>query len=173
MTERGRGVALAVSITLNVVLIAAIVAGLWMARQAWRDRIGRRPPELYQAASALPGPDQANLRDDMRDAARTARSDFREARALRRKAAELAAAPAYDRVAVLSALRESNAAEMRGRAKLDERLTGVFAQLSPHERKVLAPSLEHRSRGLRSSRGRDRQRGEHERSEHPGAEPVS
>lgn len=165
MTERGKGIALAVSITLNVVLIAAVVAGLWMAREAWRDRMDHRGPPLFEAARTLPKADQDRLRADMRAAAGEARADFREAKALRKKAADLAAATPYDRGAVLEALRGANAAEMRGRGKLDDRLTAVFQGLSPEARKVLAPGFEHRSRGLRDrNRGRDR----HERGEGPG-----
>jgi uncharacterized membrane protein len=146
----GRNVALALSVTLNVVLIAAIVAGLWMAREAWRDRGDRHGPDLFEAASTLPGAEQDKLRDDMRDAAHAARADFHQARDLRRQAAAAAAAQPYDRGAVLQALRQANAAEMRGRGKLDERLTTVFETLSPRARKTLAPGLEHRSRRLHS-----------------------
>lgn len=154
MNERGKGLALAVSVILNVVLIAAVVAGLWMAREAWRDRVERRGPPLYVAARSLPKADQDKLRNDMREAALSARGDFRQAREQRRKAAELAAAPSYDRVAVLAALRAANAAEMRGRGKLDDRLTTLFDSLSPQARKTLAPGFEHHSRRLRE-RGRE------------------
>ena len=154
MTERGKGIVLAVSVTLNVLLIAAVVAGLWMAREAWRDRVERRGPELFEIARTLPKADQDKLRGDMREAANAARNDFHQARDLRRKAARLAAEPTYDRDAVLGALREANAAEMRGRGKLDDRLTTLFQTLSPEARKLLAPGLEHRSRGLRDRRTR-------------------
>jgi uncharacterized membrane protein len=166
MTERGKGIALAVSVTLNVVLVAAVVAGLWMAREAWRDRMEHRGPPLFEAARTLPRADQDRLRGDMRAAAGEARADFREARELRRKAAELAAAPNYDRDAVLQALRAANAAEMRGRGKLDDRLTTVFEGLSPQARKVLAPGFEHRSRGLRDG---GRGHGRHDHGEGPPA----
>jgi len=155
MSERGKGIALAVSVILNVVLIAAVVAGLWMAREAWRDRLERRGPPLFVAARTLPKADQDKLRDDMREAALAARGDFRQARELRRKAAQLAAAPTYDRAAVLAALQGANAAEVRGRGKLDDRLTTVFQALSPQARATLAPGLEHHSRRLR-----DRDRGQ-------------
>jgi uncharacterized membrane protein len=175
MTESGKGVALAVSLTLNVVLIAAIVAGLWMAREAWRDRMEHRGPPLFEAARTLPKADQDKLRADMRAAAGDARADFHQARELRRKAAQLAAAPAYDRAAVLAALRAANAAEMRGRGKLDDRLTTVFQGLSPEARKVLAPGFEHRSRGIRDrDRGRDRhQRGESSSDGPPPADAAA
>lgn len=155
MSERGKGMALAISVILNVVLIGAIVAGLWMAREAWRDRLERRGPPLYVAARSLPKTEQDKLRNDMRAAALAARGDFHQARELRRKAAQLAAAPAYDRAAVLAALQGANAAEMRGRSKLDDRLTTVFQGLNPQARKTLAPGFEHRSRRLRDH-GRDR-----------------
>lgn len=148
MTERGKGLALAISVTLNVVLIAAVAAGLWMARQAWRERMERHGPDLFQAARTLPQADQDKLRADMREAALSARADFHAARDLRRKAAQAAAGASYDRAVVLQTLREANAAEMRGRGKLDERLTAVLATLSPQARRTLAPGLEHRSRRL-------------------------
>lgn len=175
MTDRGRTIGLAISVTLNVVLICAIAAGLYMARQAWRDHMDRRGPPLFETARALPKADQARLRGEMRAAAHASRPEFHEARELRRKAAELAAAPTYDREAVLAALRAANAAEMRGRDRLNERLTAVFQDLSPEARTKLAPEFEHRPRGMRGRRGDhgDGGRpgdGKHDRS--PAAEPA-
>lgn len=169
MTERGKTIGLAVSITLNVVLICAIVAGLYMARQAWRDRMDRRGPPLFETARTLPKADQDRLRGQMRDAARASKPEFHEARELRRKAARLAAAPTYDRAAVLAALRAANAAEMRGRDRLDERLSAVFEGLSPQARKTLAPGFEHRSRGLRGRPGDGGDRGHRNEDKHDKA----
>jgi len=154
MTPGQKSIALAVSITLNVVLIAAVLGGLYFARQAWRERAERG--HLFQSARELPDADQARLRDQMRLAGREARPQFRLAREHRRKAADLAAAPTYDRAAVLKALTDANAAEMRGRAVLDEQLTEALAGFDTEARRKLAPSLEFRSRGLRGRRGHDR-----------------
>ena len=178
MTDRGKTIGLAVSVTLNVVLICAIVAGLYMARQAWRDRMDRRGPPLFETARTLPKADQDRLRGQMRDAARASKPEFHEARELRRKAARLAAAPTYDRAAVLAALRAANAAEMRGRDRLDERLSAVFERLSPQARKTLAPGFEHRSRGLRGRPGDRGDRGhrnehKHERAPATPAQPAT
>ena len=173
MTDRGKSVGLAVSVTLNVVLICAIVAGLYMARQAWRDHMDRRGPPLFETARALPKADQARLRGQMRAAAHASRPEFHEAREMRRKAAELAAAPNYDREAVLAALRAANAAEMRGRDRLDERLATVFRELSPEARTKLAPEFEHRSRGPRGDRGARGHTGDGKRGDSPAADPAT
>lgn len=154
MTPGQKSIALAVSITLNVVLIAAVIGGLYFARQAWRERAERG--HLFQTARELPDADQTQLRDRMREAGREARPQFRLAREHRRKAAELAAAPTYDRAGVLKELSQGNAAEMRGRAILDEKLTTAFGEMNAESRRKLAPSLEFRSRGMRGRRGHDR-----------------
>ena len=154
MTEGQKSIALAVSVTLNVVLIAAIAGGLFFARQAWKERAERTP--LFQIARTLPAADETLLRDQMRAAGREARPVFRVSREHRRKAAALAAAPAYDRAKVLNELVLANSAEMRARAILDNQLTSALAGLSPESRKKMAPVLEHRSRGMRGRRGRDK-----------------
>lgn len=162
MTPGQKSIALAVSVTLNVVLIAAVAGGLYFARQAWKERAERAP--LFHAARELPQADQDRLRDQMRAAGREARPQFRLARQHRKKAAELAAATAYDRTRVLNELSQANAAEMRGRTILDNQLVSALAGMSAQSRQTLAPSLEHRSRGMRGRRGRDRRDG-------PGAPP--
>lgn len=168
MSEQTKTIALAVSVTLNVVLIAAVVGGLYFAKQAWKERGDRGAAPLFETARALPQEDQDRLREGMRAAARTARPEFRASREHRKRAAELAAAPAYDRTAVLNALSQANAAEMRARTTLDNQLTSQFAGLGPEERKTLAPVLERRSRGMRGRRGRDRDR-DRDRDEAPDA----
>ncbi len=144
---------LALSLALNLFLLGALVAGGVLAQRAFEDR--RRGPPLFLAARQLPDSSEELLRQRMRDAARDARVDFRAAREARRRASELAAAPSYHRAATLAALQEAAAAETRGRAKLDSRLTEIFSELDPEARKALAPSLARPMRGPgRSGRGR-------------------
>lgn len=168
MTDRSKGVALVISVILNVVLVCAIAAGLYMARQAWRDRPGRHGPPLFETARTLPRADQDRLRDQMRAAARASRPEFQQAREFRRKAAKLAAASTYDRAAVVAALRAANAAEFRGRDKLDERLASVLADLGPEARATLASQLEHRPHGPHGRRGRHGER----QGDHAPADPA-
>lgn len=171
MTERQKGIALAVSVTLNVVLIAAVAGGLYFAQRTFKERIDRAGGSLFEIAKTLPQAEQDALRGSMRAAAERARPEFRVSRDHRRKAAQLAAAPAYDRTAVLDELSRANAAEMRGRATLDNQLTSAMAGLSPESRKKLAPVLEHRSRGMRPRRG-DRNRGRDRGDRPQGPNPA-
>lgn len=159
MTERQKAIALAISVTLNVVLIAAVAGGLYFAQRTFKDRIDRAGGSLFEIAKTLPQAEQDRLRESMRGAADQAKPEFRASREHRKKAARLAASPAFDRNAVLDELSRANAAEMRGRGTLDNQLTTAMAALSPESRAKLAPVLEHRSRGLRGKRDRKRDRG--------------
>jgi uncharacterized membrane protein len=172
MTEGQKTIALAVSITLNVVLMAAVAGGLFLAQRAWKERVDRAGAPLFESARTLPQEDQDRLKSQMRTAAKAARPEFRKSRELRRRAAELAAAPTFDRAAVLAALRDANATEMRARGRLDDSLTSVFNGLSAEERKALAPAFEHRSRGMRGRRG-DRGRDRRDHGDEPDGPPAS
>lgn len=152
---RGVKLWLALSLALNLFLLGALAAGALFAHRALEDR--RRAPPLFVAARSLPAPAEQVVRERLRAAAGDARSDFRAAREARRHAAELAGAADYDREATLAALRQAAAAEMRGRDKLDSRLTEIFADLEPGARKAMAPSLARPMRG--PGRGRHGGRG--------------
>jgi uncharacterized membrane protein len=139
-------IALAVSVLTNAILAAAVVAGVVNFSQALKegDRQRQHTP-LGGVEQQLDPPLRARLKDSMRAVALTAKPDFLEARAARRHAAELAAAPSFDRVATESELIKARAAEERFRARMESGLLDFMQQQSPETRATLAKVLRGRS----------------------------
>jgi uncharacterized membrane protein len=90
----------------------------------------------------------------MRARALEAAPDFREAREARRRAAQLAAAPEFDRKAIEAELARADAAGGRGRAKLQAAMLDFMAPLPADQRAQIAPVLQ--GRHLLRERRRDR-----------------
>ncbi|HUH11198.1 MAG TPA: periplasmic heavy metal sensor, partial [Brevundimonas sp.] len=87
------------------------------------------------------------VKAQLRAAAMQARPDFEEARAARREAIALTGADKFDPVAVAALLERSRASEARGRSRLETGAVETLNQLSPADRKALAPILSrHRAR---------------------------
>ena len=147
MNGKGLKIALIVSIALNLFMLGAVAAGYLVGQKAFRERVNAMP--LFVAARDLPEAEQTRLKASVREAMADARGDFRDARQARRRAVELAGAPRYDKAAVLSALAEARAAEMRGRARLETRLAESFTEFDVEARRKLAPSIARPPRGGR------------------------
>lgn len=145
MTSRSLKIALAVSVALNV-FAATAVGAVWVAR----DKIEHRIAESHKSGRSEPVWDviermDPTVRDQvtaqLRAAAMQARPDFEEARAARREAIALTGAETFDPVAVAALLERSRASEARGRSRLEAGAVEVLSQLSPTDRKALAPIL--------------------------------
>jgi uncharacterized membrane protein len=141
----GAKIALAISLVLNLFLIGAGVSAFVFRERLLHDLHGLRPPTPLNVAARALDPDvRAKLRDAMRSAALTAKPDFVAAREARMKAAELAAAPTYDRAAVKAELVEARNSETHGRGLLDDRLLDFMGTLPPDQRAKLAEALKGR-----------------------------
>ena len=86
------------------------------------------------------------VRTAMRASALAAKPDFEAARAARRQAVELAAAPTLDPAAVTAALDASRAAELRGRTRLEADAVALLATLEPADRAAMSQILKRRGR---------------------------
>jgi len=141
MSSRTTRILLAASLVLNLFLLGAGVGGAVMFDR-FRDREhARRAPALHAAMRELPAERQEALKAVVREAALAARPDFREARQARRRAAELAAAPVFDPVAVRAELTRARDAELRGRAKLEGGLLSAMQGMDAQSRAAVAPAL--------------------------------
>ena len=145
MTSRSLKIALAVSVALNV-FAAAAVGAVWVAR----DKIEHRNAEAHKPGRSEPVWDVIERMDpavrdkvkaQLRAAAMQARPDFDEARAARREAIALTGGETFDPVAVAALLERSRASEARGRSRLETGAVETLNQLSPADRKALAPIL--------------------------------
>jgi uncharacterized membrane protein len=142
MNSQSLKIALAVSVLTNAILAAAVVAGVFGFSQALKEGDKQRQhTPLADVAQQLETPVRAKLKDSMRAVALTAAPDFQEARAARRHAAELAAAPSFDRVATESELIKARAAEERFRARMESGLLDFMQQQTPETRAALAKVL--------------------------------
>lgn len=159
MSSKGLKIALALSVALNLFAAAALVTVT-----VGRDRVEQRvenqskPGREGSFKAVLAGLD-ADVRDQvrarLRASALAARPDFDAARAARRQAIDLAGQPTFDPAAVKVLLEQSRAAELRGRARLEDNAVGVLSELEPDDRKALSIMLaRHGPRG-RNARDRD------------------
>jgi uncharacterized membrane protein len=143
---KGLKVALAISVLMNVFLIGAAVSAIVFRERLLGDQHWFRSPPtpLNVAAHALEPDVRARLHDAMRTEALAAKPDFVAARQARLKAAELAAAPRFDRAAVKAELDLARQAEARGRGRLEDRLLDFMGGLSVDQRAKLAAALKGR-----------------------------
>ena len=137
-----------------------------------RDRIERkiedqrRPGREGPLAEVLADLDPAvrqRVRAALRESALAARPDFEAARAARREAIDVAGQPTLDAARVQTLLEQSRAAEMRGRARLENGAVAVLGTLTPDERKALTPILQRKGdarRAIVHGERNDRQRGD-------------
>lgn len=145
MTSRNLKIALAVSVALNV-FAAAAVGAVWVARDKIEHKVaeahksGRREP-VWDVIERMDPAVRDEVKAQLRAAAMQARPDFEEARAARREAIALTGGETFDPVAVAALLERSRASEARGRSRLETGAVEVLSQLSPTDRKALAPIL--------------------------------
>ena len=145
MTSRSLKIALAVSVALNVFAVAA-GAAVWVTRDKIEDRVaeahkpGRSAP-VWDVIERMDPAVRDKVKAQLRAAAMQARPDFDEARAARREAIALTEAESFDPVAVAALLERSRASEARGRSRLETGAVETLRQLSPADRKALAPIL--------------------------------
>jgi uncharacterized membrane protein len=91
----------------------------------------------------------------MRRSALAAKPDFEAARNARREAIDVAGRPTLDEARVRALLEQSRAAEMRGRARLENDAVAILATLNPEDRKALTPILRRKGDGRRAVAGKD------------------
>ncbi|WP_292083420.1 MULTISPECIES: periplasmic heavy metal sensor [unclassified Brevundimonas] len=145
MTSRSLKIALAVSVALNVFAVAAVGA-VWVSRDKIEHRVaeahksGRNEP-VWDVIERMDPAVRDQVKAQLRAAAMQARPDFEEARAARREAIALTGGETFDPVAVAALLERSRASEARGRSRLETGAVETLNQLSPADRKALAPIL--------------------------------
>jgi uncharacterized membrane protein len=153
MSDRVLKVALAASVLTNAFLGAVAIAGAIYFSQALNQGVqqGQHTP-LAAVAQDLDPDLRVRLKRAMRAVALTAAPDFNEAHEARRKAADLASAPVFDRAAAESELIHARAAEERGRARMETGLLDFMQAQSPAARATLAKALRARA-SLRMAHG--------------------
>lgn len=158
MSPKGLKIALAMSVALNLFAAAALVT-VTVGRDRVEQRVEaqRKPGREGSFKAMLSGLD-ADVRDQvrarLRESALAARPDFDAARAARRQAIDLAGQPTFDPAAVKTLLEQSRAAELRGRARLEDNAVAVLSDLEADDRKALSVILARH--GPRGPRTRDR-----------------
>lgn len=150
MSPKVLKIALAASVALNLFALAA-GATVLVTRAKVEDRIeaqeqasrNRSPMAIISRIS----PEQRErVRQTLKASALAAKPDFEEARAKRRAAVALSAAPTFDPAQVHALLEQSRAAELRGRARLEAEAIRLFGTLGPADRQVLSEILSRRGR---------------------------
>lgn len=144
MASRTIKTALAVSVALNVFLVAGGAAVWLKTRDAARvEQSGRssRTETVLELVNTRPPEVAEPLKVKLREVALPARPDFEQARAARREAIAITASDDFDPAKVNALLETSRAAEARGRAVLETGAVGVLAELQPDDRKALARIL--------------------------------
>jgi uncharacterized membrane protein len=139
--NRGLKIGLAVSILLNVFLICAGFSAAVYAHRKFNNGALPQPSPLAIAARGLDPAQRERLRQLMRVDTNGRKTDFATAREDRRKAAELAAQPNFDRPAIEAQLAAARAADQQGHTKLDAAVLDFMQTLPLDQRVKLAPGL--------------------------------
>lgn len=169
------GIALAISVGINLFAATAAVTALSGQKKVEREldqrREGDRRPSARTLLASLDPDTRQTVRRALREAGLRARPDFQAARAARAEAVEAARADPFDRARVDALLTQSREAEARGKARLETDALVVLESLSPEDRRVVATLLA--GRGGRGGRDGDRtgQKADGPGSEGPRAEP--
>lgn len=146
MERRGLIIGLIVSVGLNLFLLGIGAAVLIQRRHA---EAAQPPASVLQAAARLDPADQAAFRKMLRQEGKRLAPELKSARAARRDAARLMAAPRYDRAAVAADLDRARTAETHARAELESAVLTFAQDLDQDERAALARALK---RGLDTDR---------------------
>jgi uncharacterized membrane protein len=136
----------AVSILLNIFLIAGLMAGA--ARL--HGRRGMMAAGTFRIAGAeLPDAQRDAFRQQMRDARLQARPIILQGKQARADAAALLRAPTLDQTALAAALARARTADVAVRTQMEARAVAFAASLPQTDRAKLADGLERRANGRR------------------------
>ncbi|KPF74877.1 hypothetical protein IP78_13940 [Brevundimonas sp. AAP58] len=145
------GIALAVSVGINLFAATAAVTALSGQRQIERALDQRRTdqfrPSTRELLDSLDPEVRRTVRRGLRDAGLAARPDFQAARQARAEAVEAAQVEPFDRSRVEALLTQSREAEARGRARLEGDALALMETLEPEDRRIIAAILAGRARG--------------------------
>jgi len=158
MSPRTLKIALAVSVALNLFAVAG-AGTAWVTRARVDERVQdqRRPGRegsMREIVASLDPAVRERVKTTLRASALAARPDFEEAREARREAIALTRGPQLDPPAATALLERSRAAEMRGRARLEQDAVGLLTTLDAKDRQALGVILNRHGRG-RPDRDKD------------------
>ena len=142
MTPRLLKIVCAISIFLNIFLVAAAVAGVYWA-QTRRPMIGAGA--IRVAGAELPQAERRAFRQTLRAARREIRPMIQADRQARRDAAALLRAPSVDQAALAAALARVRDADIRIRTHVEGRAVAFIATLPQGDRAKLADVMERRA----------------------------
>lgn len=133
---------LIVSVTLNLFLAAAVIAGFISLRTGGHMI---NAGSLRIAGAELPADERQPFRRALRQARREMRPAIMAARAARTEAAALLLQPTIDQAAVIAALDRARAADAAVRAAVERRAVAYAATLPPADRAKLADAMQRRA----------------------------
>ncbi len=138
MSPRTLKIACALSVLLNIFLIAAVVGGAaWLRASHQTASAG----SIRLAGAELPSPQRRAFRMALREARRAMHPVVVVRMQARRDAAALLRAPVLDQAALSIALARARAADMAMREGLEARAVSFAATLPPADRARLADGL--------------------------------
>lgn len=144
MNNRWLAIGLAISLILNVFIVGALAGAVGQRMRMDRPH---RPPmmpagnPLMRAGAGLPEDVREAYFKRMREEGAASRPYMQEARAARAEAADVFAAPTFDKAAAAAALAKSRAAETAARERLEAAVVDFAAALPPEQRQELAQGL--------------------------------
>lgn len=142
MSRRTLVIVAFVSLAVNLFLIGGVVgAGLMSLRPQPPRPEARSGPGMNAAAQALSPEQRQAWRMMLREQARSAGPDLREARNARREAWGRIGEEPMDTQAVLATLARSRAIEHQARTEMDRRMVAFAAELPPSDRERLGAAL--------------------------------
>ena len=141
MSPRNLKILLAVSVLLNVFVLAAICGGLLMGHRLMHEMGPGRGNPMMRAAQHMPEAEQQAFHRQMRAVAAQTLPAITEARAARNAAADGLIAAKPDTTKIKQALARARAAETLARGQMEDALVQFAVTLEPKARERLAEGL--------------------------------
>ena len=141
MSPRNLKILLAVSVLVNVFVLAAICGGLLMRHRLMHEMGPGRGNPMMRAAQDMPEPEQQAFRRQMRAMAAQTLPAITEARTARNAAADGLIAAKPDPIKIKQDLARARAAETLARGQMEDALVQFAVTLEPKARERLAEGL--------------------------------
>jgi uncharacterized membrane protein len=141
MSPRALKIGLALSLVLNIFLLAAVGGAILMRHKLMENRRADRPNSIISLSKDMPPQSRKAMRRVLREAVSATMPDLKAAHDARIAAADSLAAAKPDRALIDSNLQKAREAEMRARAGMETAAVSYALTVNPDDRALIAESF--------------------------------
>jgi len=141
MSPRALKIGLALSLVLNIFLLAAVGGAILMRHKLMENGRADRPNSIISLSKDMPPQSRKAMRRVLREAVSATMPDLKAAHDARIAAADSLAAAKPDRALIDSNLQKAREAEMRARAGMETAAVSYALTVNPDDRALIAESF--------------------------------